>query len=168
MTKDLIYSFKSLLTIKDRINFSINYSFSSKDKIIKIKNSVYFKERNKFPITKYNKDVYTLKTFNLMSENRIPILINHTIFNFYISKYEITNKYLIENISEYYRVTKVFVDLFNKKYGKKEQFEIDINHDVIFNILKYNEKKLDDLEKYKKEKVENIFSEKLFNIIRRL
>lgn len=168
MKKDLIYSFKSLLTIKDRIKFSINHSFEIKEKIIKINNTIYFKERNQFPITKYNKDIYTLKTFNSMSEHRLPILINHTIFKFYISKYEITNKYLIDNIAEYYRVTKVLIDLLNKKYGDKEQFKIEINHDVVFNILKYNENKLNDLEKYKKEKVENIFDEKLFNIIRRL
>lgn len=168
MKKDIIYSLKSLLTIKDRTNFSINYYFNESKKLIKINNSIYLKDRHNYKITEYFKDSYSLKTFNSNSENRLPILIKHTIFNFYIEKYSITDKYLIKNISEFYRLTKVFVGLFNKKYGKENQFEIDINHDVVFSILKDNENKYNDIEKYKIEKIENIFSKELFDIVRRL
>lgn len=168
MKKDIILSFKSLLTVKDRIKFSIDYVFDIKRKLLKINNSIYLKDRTIFPITRFLKETHNLKTTNIMSEHRLPILINHTIFEFYINKYEIKNKYLIKNISEFYRLTKSFIKIFNIKYMKELSNEIEINHDTVFSILKYNESKLKDVEEYKKEKVENIFDEKIFSIIRRL
>lgn len=168
MKKDTIYSFKSLLVIKDKNNFSINCGFYKKYKIIKIQNTSYLKDRFTFPITKFLKKAYRLKTMNSMAKHRLPVLVNHEVFVFYINKYKFTNKYLIENIREFYRLTKAFVYIFNEKYIKDPSLEIEINHDVVFNILKYNELKLDDVEKYKKEKVENVFTEDLFETIRRL
>lgn len=168
MKKDIILNFRSLLTIKDRINFSIDYSFDIKRKLIKINNSIYLKDRIKFQITQFFKETHNLKTTNIMAEHRLPIFINHTIFEFYIKKYDIKNKYLIENISEFYRLTKSFIKMFNIKYINEIPNEIEVNHDVVFSILKYNESKIKDLEKYKKEKIENVFSEELFGIIRRL
>lgn len=168
MKKDAILNFKSLLTIKDRIKFSINYGFNIKRKLVKVNNSIYLKDRITFPITQFFKETHILKTTNIMAEHRLPILINHTIFEFYIRKYDIKNKYLIENISEFYRLTKSFIKMFNIKYIEEIPNEVETNHDVVFSILKYNESKINDLEKYKKEKIENIFSEELFGIIRRL
>lgn len=168
MKKDIIYNFKSLLTLKDRLVFSINYGFDKKNKIIKINNIIHLKDRIKFPITKVFKETHNLKTTNIMAENRLPILINHKVFEFYIKKYGIKNNYLIENIGEFYRLTKSFIVMFNIKYMNEIPNEIEINHDVVFSILKYNESKIKDLEYYKKEKIENIFSEELFSIIRRL
>lgn len=168
MKKDLIYNLKSLFVIKEKNIFSINFGFDSLNKIIKINNCKYIKEENDFKLVPYIRNERSLRTVNANIENRFNILIKHSIFNFYISKYKIQNKYLIKNIEEYYRVTKVLISMLNTKYGIQNQFEIETNHDVVFTILKYNESKLYDIEKYKSEKVENVFSEELYESIVRL
>lgn len=168
MKKDIIFNLKSLFVIKYRTNISLNSSFFKKTKIIKINNTNYLKDRTIFKITKNIKEIHSLKTLNSMNYNKMNILINHTIFNFYTKKYNLKNKYVISNISEIYRLTKSFIKMFNLKYISDIPNEIRVNHDTVFTIIKYNENKINDIEKYKNEKVENIFDEELFSIIRGL
>lgn len=168
MKKDTIFSLKSLLIIKEKINFLVNSEFVKLNKIVKITNCKYETERKHFKISPYKFQEISLKTNNLNQKTENKILIKHSIFNTYIKKYKITNTYLIKNIEEYYRLTKVFINLFNKKYGEINEFEIETNHNVIFTILKYREKELYNIEQYKFEKIENIFSEELYYSIIRL
>lgn len=168
MIKDSMINFGSLLIVKDRQSFSINCSFNCSTKIVSITNAIYEKERHNFQLIPFNTERIYMKTNNKNQYYMHPILIKHSIFDFYINKYKIENIYLIKNIEEFYRLTKVFIDMFNKRFGTIYNFNIDINHETVFSIIKYNEKKLNDIEKYKKEKVDNIFSEELFYILRKL
>lgn len=168
MVKDSMLSFNSLLIVKDRKNFKVNYNFKSLRRKISLKNSVYDVEKNNFSLVNNKIAKISLKTTNKNVGEYLPILIKHTIFDFYIKKYKIDNLYLIKNVEEYYRLTKVFLNMFNQKYGNVYNFEIDVNHDTVFSVIKYNENKLNDVEKYKSEKIDNIFDDELFHTLRRL
>lgn len=168
LKKDYIYNFKSLLVVKNKFPFSVNNKYNFHQKIIRINNCKYLKKYFDFKLIPYKTKSISLITNSLNKCHKFDFLIKHSIFNFYIKKYKIQNKYVIENIEEIYRLTKVFVQLFNQKYSIKYDILISNNHDVIFTIILYNENKITDIEKYKKEKVENIFNKTIVSIIRRL
>ena len=165
MKNIFIYNLKSLFIKKNKLKINIKYNFSSQEKKIKINNCIYDCD-----VQKYKLIPFVCKTIKLRTENKNHytnniFLIKHSVLPYYSSEYKIKNSYLLSNIEEFYRITKVYLIMFNQELSKKYESEININHDVIFTILKFHENKLLNIEEYKKKKFNEIINEEVYNII---
>lgn len=164
----LIYNLQSLFVKKETLPIAINSNFQSTDRIISVKNLIYDNKIIKFQLVPSSVKEVKLITNNLNSCRNFSIPFKHSILPFYSKKYSIENTYLLDNIEEFYRITKVFVIMFNDKYKGINSLELIIKPDVIFSILKFNEKNISNINEYKKLKVDKVIPKELFDSIKRL
>lgn len=158
MIKDGIYNLKSLAFTKDFYQFSNQNSFEIDKYITKFNSLEYDLETEFIDILPFEKDEYSAHLKHSDNLDNYQIQFKHSIFNFYLDKYKISNKYIILNIEEFYSISKYFIKVWNdKNYGNNEQL-IHLNHDSVFYILKYYENHLYDLEKFKTAKPDDIFN----------
>lgn len=161
MIKDGIYNLKSLAFAKDFYKFSNRNNFN-KDRLgIKIKNIDYDLDSYSINFFPFNKDSYCVRLKHADFLSSYSIGLKHSVFNFYLNKYKISNKYIILNVEDFYLISKYFVKVWNNKNYKDADNLIHLNHDSIFYILKYHEDKLYSLEEFKGNKLDDIFNRDL-------
>lgn len=160
-----ILNCKSLLSKKTFLPIKIRHKFKKNILLCKIKNKKYRKEKkynNK--LQKYKKIVFNCKSTILYRQSKFPIKIKHYIFEKLAADYQITNNVILENLDFFYKMTKLYIDLY---ISTKQQF-IKNNNEVIFTILSFYQNKINSREMYQKMKIEDIFTKELLFEIRYL
>lgn len=168
MKIELIYNLKSIFIKKEIVPVTIKSTYNSTERIMSLKNINYNQDGIEYKFIPYDVKKFKLTAKNINDYNNFPLLFKHSVLPFYSNMYAITNPYLLKNIEEFYRITKVFVIMFNDKYKGTIDLELIDKPDVIFNILKFHESKLVDIKQYSQSKVDDIISKELYNNIKRL
>lgn len=138
MKKIAIFNMESLSCEKRIIPFKIKIKTTKQNFVVRFANKLR-SIRKDFKIHHF----VQIATFPFSSTTNykkytFPILIKHTSANYYLTKFGIRNKFIVQNINRIYPLIKYHV-LFHNNAGKEFIEPIPKN---IFAIIKYNQNNL--------------------------
>lgn len=152
-----IFNCKSTFAKRKSIKCNLKHSFVYSNIICKIASLKYIAKdhyKNKIQKNKYNDTKINFN--NIYHMSRYKILIKNDILERMAESYQITNLEILNNLDFFYKMTKIYIDLYIER---KEHF-IKNNIDSIFIILKFHEPFITK-KRYSKMKIEEIFTKEL-------
>lgn len=133
-----IIKFSSPFRIKQKQDFKINTEFKEKRTMWKITNKKVNTDVYDFKFPFYKEDSFSFISKNKIKEevNKIKILCSP--YNYFIDKFEITNKIIIKDVHKFVELIPTILNKYN--YHNEEYRISDVNNlNVIFLLLSYNE-----------------------------
>lgn len=154
----IILNCKSIFSRKISLKCNFSNNFIANKEILKISNSninCYRFSNNKI---NSNKKISTrIKINGIYKKSPFLLKIKNNILEQKCYEYKITNQEIINNIDDFYKLTKIYINLFLDS----NQIYINNGIDSIFIVLKFHENNIIDLKEYSKKDINKIFTREL-------
>lgn len=143
---------------KARMKVTISSSFKKTKMLVKIKHADIKKNIFTFKLINFSKDIMKATSSQKFKTILFPCKSYCTNAHKKCEEYLINNLDMKKNILEFKSVAETFVKLYNMKNDKKIIFK----NDNAYLILKYNEKRIKNIDYFRAMKVEEVIDDQLF------